>query len=487
MPDPPREPSVQLDRRMFVAATAGVGAQMAGLKAWSAEKQAALRTRQAMGTRVGEVTDRSAIVWMRLTAARTRKENGPVVRGFLNSSTKPAPLPGPVAQLEGACPGAAGRVRVRYGTRPDLADARATPWVTVSADTDYVHQFALDDLQPETVYHYAADTAGPEGDSEHAPLHGRFETAPPADASRKLSFCVLTCLMYAHLDDPRGYHIFPAIEQLQPKFVTFTGDNVYYDNEEPRAVTAELARYHWQRMYSLPRHIELLRNVASYWEKDDHDTLRNDCWPGMKPQGKLTFAEGQAIFRQQVPLGPQIYRTFRWGRDLQIWLTDGRDFRSANYEPDGPSKSIWGAEQKRWLQESLLASDATWKVLISPTPLVGPDRAAKNDNHANAGFTYESRVFRRWANEKLSGNLFLICGDRHWQYHSVDPETGLHEFACGAGSDEHAGGSPGPDANFHRFHRVGGGFVSVSIDGPKITFRHHDVHGQPVHQWQTQA
>ena len=43
--------------------------------------------------------------------------------------------------------------------------------------------------------------------------------------------------------------------------------------------------------------------------------------------------------------------------------------------PDGPDKTIWGREQLAWLKESILASDAAFRVLISPTPIVGPDRA----------------------------------------------------------------------------------------------------------------
>ena len=75
---------------------------------------------------------------------------------------------------------------------------------------------------------------------------------------------------------------------------------------------------------------------------------------------------------QQAPLGDAIYRTFRWGRDLQVWFTDGRDFRSPNDIVDGPQKTIWGADQKAWFKRTVAESDATWKVLISPTPLVGP-------------------------------------------------------------------------------------------------------------------
>ena len=133
--------------------------------------------------------------------------------------------------------------------------------------------------------------------------------------------------------------------------------------------------------------MELHRNVAGYWQKDDHDTLSNDAWPGMH-KNNLAFEEGQRIFRQQVPIAETIFRTHRWGRDLQIWLTDGRDFRSANKIPDGPEKTIWGAKQRAWLQRTLLESDASFKLLISPTPIVGPDRDNKSDNHANKAFAH---------------------------------------------------------------------------------------------------
>src|SRR5262249_32438388 len=160
---------------------------------------------------------------------------------------------------------------------------------------------------------------------------------PPPDARAEQRFCVMTCQAYHDCDHKDGHNIYPAMRALEPDFVVFTGDNVYYDSEKPRAESIPLARHHWQRMFSMPRQVELLRSAASYWEKDDHDTVNNDSWPGWK-LGDLTFAEGQAIFRQQVPLGAESpsYRSFRRGRDLQIWLTDGRDFRSPNTQRDGP-------------------------------------------------------------------------------------------------------------------------------------------------------
>jgi alkaline phosphatase D len=277
---------------------------------------------------------------------------------------------------------------------------------------------------------------------------------------------------------------------LKPSFFVPAGDNVYYDSDDPLATSVTLARYHWHRMHSPPRHVAFHLQTPGYWEKDDHDCIMDDCWPGkdMKKMLPLTFKQGLGVFREQVPMGDRTYRTQRWGKSLQVWMTEGRDFRSPNNMPDGPAKSIWGKEQKEWLLRTLKESDADWKVLISPTPIVGPDRPTKADNHSNAAFTHEGDEFRRWAQQNLPDNFFTVCGDRHWQYHSVHPTTKVREFSCGAASDEHAGGTPGENKDYHRFHRVKGGFLSVAVSWPEgrstIVFRLHDVHGKVVHEYQ---
>jgi alkaline phosphatase D len=395
-----------------------------------------------------------------------------------------------VQTLEGAAPGAAGHVRVRYGTKENLADATSTDWATVGAERDYSHQFILEDLKPATVYHFAAETRTAAKVS-HAPLRGRFETAPPAKEYGDITFTVITGQAYKDIDHPDGYHIYPAMQALKPKFIVPTGDTVYYDSDPPRAVSQALARYHWDRMYSLPRHIAFHLQVPGYWEKDDHDAWMNDCWPGMdsKLMGQFTFPQGLQTFRDEVPMGDKLFRTFRWGKGLQVWVVEGRDFRSPNSMKDGPAKTIWGAEQKQWFKDSVKASDADWKVLISPTPLIGPDRAkGKNDNHSNAAFQTEGDELRQWIMKHAPDNFFICCGDRHWQYHSVHPETQVHEFSCGPASDVHAGGSPGLEEKYHRFHRVKGGFLSVNTakaDGDsRITFRFHDVNGKQVYEYE---
>jgi hypothetical protein len=105
---------------------------------------------------------------------------------------EPLPEGTKVETLEGDCPGAAGRVRFRYGEREDLSDARSTDWAKVGPERDFAHQFRLTGLKPATVYHYAAETAGPGGDPMHAPLRGRFETAPRSTDRADVTFTVVT-------------------------------------------------------------------------------------------------------------------------------------------------------------------------------------------------------------------------------------------------------------------------------------------------------
>ena len=130
--------------------------------------------------------------------------------------------------------------------------------------------------------------------------------------------------------------------------------------------------------------------------------------------------------------------------------------------------------------ETVEASDATFRILISPTPIVGPDREGKIDNHANLSFATEGEEIRSFVASQE--NMFIICGDRHWQYVSEDPETGLIEFSTGPTSDAHAGGfKQSEKTSMHSYLKIKGGFLSVSVsedaENPEISFTHHAVDG----------
>ncbi len=465
----------------------------------------------ATGFKLGEVTQNSAIVWTRLSANPDRNWDGLVPNPHESKTRVFTQFPDiPTAMWEGSVAGATGEVRLGLSTNPLPASVQWLDWAAVNPDADYTHKFQVNNLTPDTHYYVRLEgRKGPGSPVTQSPP-GQFRTPAPADVWQDVWFTVSSCQMYFHRDHKDGFRIYPAMTHAQlsqPDFAVRTGDAVYLDRDNPRAKTVDLCRLHWQRMFSLPWLREFYRNVPCYFMNDDHDTYFDDCYPTLKAPwiAPLTYQQGTAVFREQTPVGARMFRTFRWGKGLQVWVTEGRDFRSPNPEPDGPNKTLWGKEQKEWLMKSILESDAVFKVLVNPTAIVGPDNRNQEDNQADPAFGTEGRAFRRWTRENHLDHLYVCNGDRHWQYMSTDPETGLREFSVGPSSDRHVLHGPQDEPRYHSFYREGGGFLSVSITGsekqvlenpqrvvfattvPTINFRFHDVNGKILYEYRDTA
>ncbi len=455
----------------------------------------------ATGIKIGEITQNSAIVWVRLTKYPERVGKGAPMPDFQYKNSKTGELTSrtgrpdaspivtypegyTINNIQGATPGSEGNVRLKYKAK-DGQKWVQLDWHAVNPPRAFAYQFELSGLTPGKEYELLVEASPLNSKTVSSSIEGRFKTAPAVDVHAAVNFIVVTGTSYPDVDSEKGYKLYPSALKLHPDFFVHTGDIVYYD---AMAKTADLARWHWDRMYSFPNNIEFHRQVPGYFIKDDHDTWMNDAYPGMKTKfmGEFTFKQGQQIFLDEVPMGDKTYRTIRWGKDLQIWLPEGRDFRSDNTAPDGPQKTIWGKEQMEWFKRTVKESDATFKVLISPTPIVGPDRGNKNDNHANIGFKYEGDMLRKFISEQK--NMVTVCGDRHWQYISKDAESGLLEFSCGPGSNAHAGGWKQEDKlPEHIYLNVVGGFLegSVSQTGgkPALIFRHYNPDGKLLNEY----
>lgn len=405
------------------------------------------------GLKLGEVTAHSADVWTRLSRTEVSQPSNrerwyPATWGTVRLEVRPQDDPEAVQSFE----------------------RRATP------ARDGTVQVRLSDLDPATEYRIAlASTRNEEIGVEYP---GRFRTAPGRDTAIPLRFAVVSCQAWRFRDaGGQGFETYRTLSQLSPDFFVHTGDMVYYDQGRLRGRTKQRARTHWHRTYSLAYLKRFHATTPSYFLKDDHDIIDNDSWPGQR-YGDLTFEEGVAIFDEQNPTGDRPYKTIRWGADLQIWLLEMREFRSPNPIPDGPEKTILGDEQIAWLERSLSESDAPFKVVIAPSIFVGPDRRGKNDNYANPGFRTEGRRLRRFL---AAQDAVVLGGDRHWQYASVDADTGLWEFGCGALAKGREGGWRGRPAPAHRFLAVKPGFLWVRVDreddAPVLSVEHRDRFG----------
>ena len=422
------------------------------------------------GEMAGEVTDSSALLQSRLTALGQD-------------------IDGEIAGMDGY-----GRFNLSQST--DFVQSWSTPWVEARSPNDHIIKVAVQGLEPATRYYYRLEYGFDSLRTVTGPVR-TFRTSFGADLEGPTSFVVVTGMHYGRFreseagqraDAVLGYPALVSIQLMNPDFFVGTGDNVYYDHM-PEVFTLAGMRRKWQEQFAQPRFIDLFATVPAYWEKDDHDHRYNDSDTTNTPQSpdKLQPDPGHRLgvrtFREQVPILPPeeiesgvTYRTHRISRLLQLWFLEGRDYRSPNLLVDGPEKSMWGEAQRNWLKETLLASDAPFKVIISPTPLVGPDDAYKIDNHTNTGgFLYEGTAFLEWARDEgfLEKGLFLVCGDRHWQYHARHP-LGFEEFSTGALVDGNArlGRNPGdpestdPEAEILQYFtspEPSGGFLNVRV------------------------
>ncbi len=434
------------------------------------------------GFKVLELTGQSVIIWTRLCK---QAQPNPVVHAR-KATVFRHPLNFdegmPLEQMDGGVAGAAGLVRVtlRQGDA-----AVSSGWQPVSEKDDFTAKVVFNDLEANRCYQVLLEAkASATGAVQTA--NGDFCTAPRKNSVLPVSFTAATCqYFWSYDDDRRGFRTYDSMRKLNPDFFVQTGDYVYYDKPGPLATTPAKARHQWHAMDAWAALKDFYKSTPAYLLKDDHDLLADDASPASAPYGELEYTDGLKIWQENVPLRDKPYRTFRWGQDLQIWLVEGREFRSDKRKGENGDRTIWGAAQKEWLEETLKASDATFKLVFSPTPIVGPDRENKSDNHANK--TYEGEG--NWVRALLAGqkNTYVICGDRHWQYVSVDNRTGLTEFGSGPVSDSHAQGwDPEDQRPEHQFLRVKGGFIGIQIDRqnqkPFIRFTHYDVAGNPVHE-----
>lgn len=439
----------------------------------------------AQGEMAGEPTQTSVIFQSRLTAA--------------------------AGLTDGDVPGAPGWACFEFSAEEGFANPRRSEWLEATPARDFIVKTRVTGLRPATTYYYRLVYGNTREATTNGPAR-TFRTLPTTDADTTVRFVVGNCMNYsffhrgptgsgegaaAAADRELGYPAMEAIRKLQPDFFIGAGDSVYYDHPARAAAkTQEAMRRKWHEQFVQPRLVSLFGEVAACWLKDDHDYRYNDSDPSgdRAPSHQL----GVSTFLEQLPVvdpaekEPVTFRTYRINRLLQIWMLEGRDYRSLNAMPDGAEKSLWGTRQKEWLMRSLLDSDATFRLIVSPTPLVGPDDAYKSDNHTNPnGFRHEGDAFHAWLKERNMTNVFLLCGDRHWQYHSIHP-GGAEEFCCGALNDENSRLGPKgarstdpaglirqPYAQTER----SGGFLQVKITPePKAEFTFFDDLGIRLYQ-----
>lgn len=413
---------------------------------------------------VGEVSDRGAVVWIRGTSLS------------------------PVSIIY--APASGGEER-RMHVAPSIA-------------ADRTGKAALAGLLPGTRYRYKATQGG-------ASAEGEFVTAPAPDAETPVRFAWSGDLgsrgSCRRVTD--GYPIFRAMARFPVDFFLFVGDTIYADQicDGPDTVPGSgfvaktLPQYHAKHRYN--RADAALQAyfgrtpVFAIW--DDHEVV-NDFSGSVEPRmptGRQAFIDYFPIVPPQEEPG-RLYRRFRWGRLLEAFILDTRQYRSANSDPDGPGKTMLGRAQRRWLLEGVSGSTALWKVVVTSVSLSVPTGRKVRDSWSNAnilgfpeeggtGFAMERDAILRGLRTAGVKNLVFLAADVHHAElirHHPTIEWSFHEFIAGPLSASLGRPRPLDDAlNPRSLWALGGAlnFGEIAVDPTSLTVRIIDADGRVRH------
>lgn len=266
--------------------------------------------------------------------------------------------------------------------------------------TDFTVRVDVGGLQPATryVYRFLARVAEA-GTPAIASATGSFRTAPPADQLVDVRFA------YSGDSDARlqPFTVLGAVQRDAPEFFVYLGDTIYADTtsaagnvtQVPPAETLPIYRAKYRENRQDVFLQSLLASTSSYAIWDDHEVLDNFAGATVDP---TLLAHGRQAFLEYMPIRPdaadptQLFRRFRWGQAVELFILDERQYRSAEVtcvtengdlvlvpvvrDPicvrerlAAPGRRLLGPRQQAWLFQQLAASEATFKVVINEVPI----------------------------------------------------------------------------------------------------------------------
>jgi phosphodiesterase/alkaline phosphatase D-like protein len=292
----------------------------------------------------------------------------------------------------------------------DNTRARARTFVVRATDqNDRTVKRTVRGLRPGTEYRYRFSQGG-----LASPI-GHVRTAPAADDSTTVRFAITGDADATPRANGRpgfnGYETYGSMARARNDFDVNFGDTIYSDSEVAGAPAARTVRQKWAK-YRLGlalaplRRLKASAGVYSGW--DDHEFV-NDY--SRAEHGAAIYRAGVKAFLDYTPASygrrTGDYRTFRWGRNLQLFVLDGRSFRSAKATRacDGdiaptapptvrqafatlspalakpvpqscldaiasPERTLLGAAQLADFTKAIRSSTATFKVVVNPEPLL---------------------------------------------------------------------------------------------------------------------
>jgi alkaline phosphatase D len=300
-----------------------------------------------------------------------------------------------------------GAVTVRVSRNRSLAASRLVTAKAKPSD-DLTLSIVARGLSPGSRYYYEF------AQGRSRSRRGTFVTAPGPTTSANVRFAISgDADATPGKDGKPGFNTFQVYAAMANEANAFNinlGDTIYSDSEIAGVPIARTATEKWGKYrlgLALPALEWLRRSAGLYSHWDDHEFI-NDF--SSAEHGGAIYAAGVKAFTDYAPVAKPsvngLYRTFRWGKNLELFFLDERTFRSAKATQvcggdlaptapqavrdafstlapglknpvapaclaaiNDPSRTMLGARQFAAFTKAIEASTATWKVIVNEVPI----------------------------------------------------------------------------------------------------------------------
>ena len=273
---------------------------------------------------------------------------------------------------------------------------------------DLTVQARITRLRPGTAYTYRFRRQG-----RTSPT-GSFETAPAPGAGASVRFAISGDADATPTADGKlafnRFQVYGRMAAERNDFNINLGDTIYSDSGVGGRPAARTAQEKWGK-YRLGLALPALRSLRastglfSHW--DDHEFVNDFSRP---EHGEPIYRAGVKAFRDYSPVTYSealgLYRSVRWGRNLELFFLDERSFRSAkatevcggDLAPTAPQavrdafaslapglrnpvspacldairdpgRTMLGGRQYAAFTKAIARSTATWKVIVNEVPI----------------------------------------------------------------------------------------------------------------------
>ncbi|MBW4612444.1 MAG: alkaline phosphatase D family protein [Desmonostoc vinosum HA7617-LM4] len=353
---------------------------------------------------------------------------------------------------------------VEYSTSESFRNVQRVFGPNALENSDFTARLNLKKLPPDQQIFYRVIFQDLDDNNTYSvPVNGTFRTAPIS--SRDIFFVWggdTAGQGWGINPDFGGMKIYETMRKLNPDFFIHCGDTIYADGpigsevklddgtiwknittEEKSKVAETLKEFRGNYQYNLldenVRRFNAQIPTLAQW--DDHETT-NNWYPGevllnderyqvknvslLAERARQAFLEYMPItYTTDNPDKTRIYRSFKYGPLLDIFMLDERTYRGPNTPNNQPVPSktteFLSRKQLQWLKRQLLLSKATWKVISSDMPLglIVKDgdtdfEAWANGNGPALGRELELADLLRFIKNKQIKNVVWITADVHY-------------------------------------------------------------------------